>query len=78
VHFLAKELAFHGESENESEAIDPDAGARQCLDFLCQHGGEPFIERAEHDVRVLTGKAGSLFEQAKAAAFRHVDIKGQI
>jgi hypothetical protein len=29
-------------------------------------------------VRLLTGKAGSLFEQAKAEAHRVVDIKGQI
>lgn len=76
VHFLAQELAFHGESE--SDASDPDAGARQCLDFLCQHGGESLVERKEGDVRFLTGKAGAVFENAKAAAFRGVDIKGQI
>lgn len=77
VHFLAQELAFHGEDDGETS--DPDAGARQCVDFLCQHGGEHLVERrAENDVRFLSGKAGPLFENARAAAFRSVDIKGQI
>lgn len=76
VRFLAQELAFHG--ENESEQSDPDAGARQCLDFICQFGGEHLIERKEEDVRFLAAKAGMLFENARAGAFRNVDIKGQI
>ena len=76
MHFLAKELAFHG--DNESEESDPDAGARQCLDFICQHGGEHLVERKEDDVRFLAGKAGAVFENARAGAFRNVDIKGQI
>ncbi|KAK4544101.1 hypothetical protein LTR36_004599 [Oleoguttula mirabilis] len=76
LHFLAQELAFHGE---ESDTSDPDAGPRQCLDFLCQHGGEPFVERKDDgDVRFATGKAIAVFEGAKAAAFRGIDIKGQI
>lgn len=75
VHFLAQELAFHGDDEND--AADPDAGARQCLDFLCQHGGEPFVERKADEVRFTTGKVGQVFETARAAAFRHVDIQGQ-
>lgn len=76
MHFLAQELAFHG--DNESDASDPDAGARQCLDFLCQHGGEHLVERKEDEVRFVTGKAGNVFENAKLGAFRSVDIKGQI
>jgi metal-dependent hydrolase (beta-lactamase superfamily II) len=74
VRFLAQELAFHGDSGTS----DPDSGARQCMDFLCQHGAEHLVERKEDDVRFLTGKAGPLFENARAAAFRSVDIKGQI
>lgn len=76
VHFLAEELAFH--RDKESGVSDPDAGARQCVEFLCQHGAEHLLERKEDDVRFLTGKAGPLFENARAAAFRSVDIKGQI
>lgn len=76
VRFLAQELAFHGEPD--SDTSDPDAGARQCLEFLCKHGGENLVERKEDDVRFLTGKAGALFENAKSAAFGRVDLKGQI
>ena len=76
MRFLAKELAFHG--DNDSEESDPDAGARQCLDFICEFGGEHLIERKEEDVRFLAGKAGALFENARVAVFRKVDIKGQI
>ena len=75
--FLARELAFHG--DGEGEVSDPDAAARQCLDFLCQHGAEHLVERKEDgEVRFLAGKAGAVFETARAAAFRGVDIKGQI
>ena len=75
LHFVAKELAFH---EDDAEAEDPDAGPRQCLDFLCQNGGEHLIEQKDSDVRFLSGKAAGLFESAKGKAFRVVDIKGQI
>lgn len=37
------------------------------------------MERKEDgDVRFQSGKAGAVFEGAKRAAFRSVDIKGQI
>lgn len=76
LRFLAQELAFTGVDE---ESSDPDAGPRQCLDFLCQHGGEPFVERKDDgDVRFQSRKAAGVFEAAKAGAFRSVDIKGQI
>lgn len=65
LRFLTEELGF--ESDDES--------AR----FVCDHGGESFLEQKEDgDVRVLTGKAIRSFETAKNAAFRKVDIKGQI
>ena len=76
MRFLARELAFDG--DDESDESDPDAGARRCLDFLCQQGGEHLVERKEDEVRFLTGKAGAVFDNAKRAAFRSVDIKGQI
>jgi len=65
-------LAFQGEDE------DPDAGSRNCIQFICDHGGEHLIERKDDGrVRLATGKAGIIFETAKKAAFRTVDIKGQ-
>ncbi|KAK5163212.1 uncharacterized protein LTR77_010798 [Saxophila tyrrhenica] len=76
--FLTQELAFHGEEGSED---DPEAGLRQCVDFLCQHKAEHLIEQKGGEggeVRVLTGKASLMFENARAAAFRSVDIKGQI
>ncbi len=76
MRFLTKELAFHG--DDDSDQSDPDAGARQCLDFICQHGGEDYVERKETDVRFLTGKAAPHFDKVKSSAFRNVDIKGQI
>jgi len=77
LRFLAQELAFHGEEETDS--TDADAGPRQCLEFLCSHGGQPFVEQKDDgDVRFSTNKSASVFETAKAAAFRGVDIKGQI
>lgn len=76
VSFLARELSFHG--EDESGSPDAEEGVRQCVDFLSQHGAEQFIERKETDVRFLTGKARATFESARAAAFRSVDLKGQI
>ncbi|KAI9719945.1 MAG: hypothetical protein M1828_005983 [Chrysothrix sp. TS-e1954] len=65
LQFLTEELAF---DENE-----------QCCSFLCDHGGEHLFERRE-DGRIdfATSKASNVFDVAKAAAFRSVDIKGQI
>ncbi|KAK0308777.1 hypothetical protein LTR01_004656 [Friedmanniomyces endolithicus] len=75
LRFIAQELAFFG----DVDVPDPDAGLRQCLEFLCQHGGEPFVERKEDgEIRFHTGKAIAVFEAQRAAAFRSVDIKGQI
>lgn len=65
-------LAFQGEDE------DPDAGSRNCIQFICDHGGDHLIERKDDgSIRFATGKAGMIFETAKKAAFRTVDIKGQ-
>lgn len=64
LRFITEELGF--ESDEES--------AR----FLCDHGAQGFLEEREDGVRLLTGKVGNTFETAKSAAFRKVDIKGQI
>lgn len=71
--FIVNELAFQGEEE------DPDHGARVCVQFICDHGGEHLIsQRDDGVVSFLTGQAKTIFEDAKNAAFKHIDIKGQI
>lgn len=71
--FLVDELAFHDDND------DPEFGARACVQFICDHGGEEFVQRREDgQIRVLTGKAMHLFENARKQAFARVDIKGQI
>jgi hypothetical protein len=64
LRFITEELGF--ESDEES--------AR----FLCEHGGQALLEEREDGVCLLTGKAGNIFEGHKEAAFKKVDIKGQI
>lgn len=64
LRFITEELGF--ESDEES--------AR----FICDHGAQSLLEERQDSVRLLTGKAGSIFEVAKSAAFKRVDIKGQI
>lgn len=64
LRFLTEELGF--ESDIES--------AR----FVCEHGGQAYLDGEGDDVKLLTHKAGSFFEPAKDSAFKRVDIKGQI
>ncbi|KAG8531550.1 uncharacterized protein KY384_003180 [Bacidia gigantensis] len=65
LRFVTEELGF--ESDDES--------AR----FVCDHGGQGFLDGKEDgEVRLLTSKALRFFEAAKTAAFKTVDIKGQI
>lgn len=64
LRFFTEELGF--ESDDES--------AR----FICDHGGQMFLEERDGEVRILTGKALRFFETARSAAFKKVDIKGQI
>lgn len=73
IDYLVSELAFQGEDD------DPDAGRRNCVEFICDHNGEHLIERKDDgSVRFLAGKSNNLFEIAKKSAFGSVDIKGQI
>ncbi len=64
LRFITEELGF--ESDEES--------AR----FICDHGAQSLLEEQTDGVRLLSGKAGFIFETAKSDAFRRVDIKGQI
>lgn len=64
LRFITEELGF-----------ESDADAAQ---FLYDHGGEALLEERPDGIHVVTKNAGSAFELAKQAAFRKVDIKGQI
>ena len=64
LRFFTEELGF--ESDDES--------AR----FICDHGGQSFLDEREGEVRLLTSKASRFFEPARSQAFQKVDIKGQI
>ncbi|CAK4032001.1 Hypothetical predicted protein [Lecanosticta acicola] len=72
--FLTQELAFECE---EAELFEGDVH-QACLDFVARYSGDRLIQPKDDDIRVLTGKAGNIFEDAKKAAFGSVDIKGQI
>lgn len=64
LRFITEELGF-----------ESDADAAQ---FIYDYNGQALLEERDDGIRVLTGKAGNTFENAKEAAFRKVDIKGQI
>lgn len=51
---------------------------QQCTQFIAEHGGEHLLEQREDGTRLLLGKAGNIFEDARRKAFGGVDIKGQI
>lgn len=60
LRFITEELGFESDEE--------------CARFLCEHGGQSFLEERDDGVRLLTGKVGNTFEGVKDAAFRKVDI----
>ena len=65
LRFVTEELAFESDE--------------QCAAFILDYASkELFSDRDDGGVRLLTGKVGAAFEAAKAAAFKQVDIKGQI
>jgi SAC3 family protein LENG8/THP3 len=64
LRFITEELGF-----------ESDADAAQ---FIVDYNGQHMLEDREEHILFLTGKAGGLFEPAKATAFSRVDIKGQI
>lgn len=64
LRFITEELGFES---------DP-----QAAQFIIDHNGQHLLEERSDYIAFLAGKAGSLFEVSKTAAFRRVDIKGQI
>ncbi|KAG9259049.1 SAC3/GANP/Nin1/mts3/eIF-3 p25 family-domain-containing protein [Emericellopsis atlantica] len=64
LRFITEELGF-----------ETDADAAQ---FIIDYQGQHLLEDRTEYIAFLTGKAGGLFEGARAAAFQRVDIKGQI
>jgi hypothetical protein len=67
---LTEELGFESDTE--------------CVQFLCDNGASDLIEQKYGDkgfpssIRFQTSKAVRIFEDAKARAFKKVDIKGQM
>lgn len=64
LRFITEELGF-----------ESDADAAQ---FIIDYKGQDLLEDRTEYIAFLAGKAGSLFEGPRAAAFQKVDIKGQI
>ncbi|KAK2742269.1 hypothetical protein FQN55_007938 [Onygenales sp. PD_40] len=64
IRFITEELGF--ESDEQS--------AR----FILDHGPEDLLQERLDGVKLITGKAGQVFELAKTDAHKVVDIKGQI
>lgn len=64
IRFITEELGFESDE--------------QTARFILDHSSDELLEEKDKTVRLLTGKAGQLFEQAKQEAHRVVDIKGQI
>ncbi|KAL1884831.1 hypothetical protein Plec18167_001486 [Paecilomyces lecythidis] len=64
IRFITEELGF--ESDEQS--------AR----FILDHAPEELLQEKDGGVKLMTGKAGRIFDVAKADAHRVVDIKGQI
>ncbi|KAF4509130.1 hypothetical protein G6O67_005431 [Ophiocordyceps sinensis] len=64
LRFLTEELAFESDADTAQ--------------FIVDRQGQHLLEDRQEYIAFLSGKAGSFFEDAKSAAFRKVDIKGQI
>jgi hypothetical protein len=66
LRFVTEELGFEGD--------------QHAAQFIVDHVGEAVLEERNGDIMFLTAKADKLqvFEQLRAAAFRRIDIKGQI
>lgn len=64
LRFVTEELGFESD--------------RDAAQFIIDYKGQHLLEERTEYIAFLTGKAGQLFEGPKAAAFRRIDIKGQI
>ncbi|EER40168.1 SAC3/GANP domain-containing protein [Histoplasma capsulatum H143] len=64
IRFITEELGFESDE--------------QAARFILDHAPEDLLQEKPDGVKLLTGKAGQVFEVAKAEAHKVVDIKGQI
>ena len=64
IRFITEELGFESDE--------------QAAHFIIDNSSAELLQEKDGVVKLLTGKAGQVFEQAKAHAHRVVDIKGQI
>ncbi|KAL2361072.1 hypothetical protein RJZ56_006066 [Blastomyces dermatitidis] len=64
IRFITEELGFESDE--------------QAARFILDHAPEDLLQEKPDGVKLLTGKAGQVFELAKAEAHKVVDIKGQI
>ncbi|EDN04349.1 conserved hypothetical protein [Histoplasma mississippiense (nom. inval.)] len=64
IRFITEELGFESDE--------------QAARFILDHAPEDLLQEKLDGVKLLTGKAGQVFEVAKAEAHKVVDIKGQI
>ncbi|KAG5296376.1 SAC3/GANP domain-containing protein [Histoplasma capsulatum G186AR] len=64
IRFITEELGFESDE--------------QAARFILDHAPENLLQEKPDGVKLLTGKAGQVFEVAKAEAHKVVDIKGQI
>lgn len=67
LRFVTEELGFESDEESAQFILDQAGDTSATI-----------LQEKDSDVRLLTGKAGAIFESARANAFRNVDIKGQI
>lgn len=66
IRFLTDELGFDS--------------FQDCLQFICDRGAQEHLEQKSDDVVIFHTNpvSAQLFAQAKAVAFRRVDLKGQM
>lgn len=64
LRFITEELGF----ESDTDAAQ----------FIIDHKGQSLLEDRSEYIAFHTGNAGTLFEGPRSAAFKTVDIKGQI
>lgn len=64
LRYMTEELAF----ESDAEAAQ----------FIIDHDGQDLLVERDDSIVFLAGNARQLFEDARAAAFQRVDLKGQI
>ncbi|KAI9865174.1 MAG: hypothetical protein M1813_002494 [Trichoglossum hirsutum] len=64
IRFITEELGFESDG--------------QCVQFLIDNDAQNLLLEKDDEIRLLTGKAGLMFDSAATQAFKKIDIKGQI